>query len=269
MKIIHFSDPHAGAMPDSISAYFDKRIVGTLNYALKRRFLHHMESMQLGVDFIIKEKPDVVVCTGDLTSTGQPREFDMMLEILNPLINDSKIKLLYVPGNHDTYVKNRRCSSAFENAFTTLNANKTTPTSLPSLITVGECDFILVNECCPTNIFLSTGYLTPESSRKIEELCSEKKERPRIILGHFPLRKEYSLMGFRHKIYGQKKVVELLNSQQIDLSLCGHTHKCLYDIDGTGRGEITAGSITKTDDLNIIEYDKQQNSFKVQGFSLR
>ncbi len=262
MKIIHFSDPHAGALPDSLSAYFDKRIVGTLNYAFKRRFLHNMALMQRGVDYIIQEKPDVVVCTGDLTSTGQPREFDIMLEILQPLITNSAIKLLYVPGNHDSYVKNNRCQSASKKAFETLNMNGITLESLPTLVTAGECDFILVNECRPTNFFLSTGYLTTESSKKIEELCSGKKERPRIMIGHFPLRKKYSLTGFRHKIYGQQKVVELLNSQKIDLALCGHTHKCLHDVDKTGRGEVVAASITKTGDLNIIEYNKKADSFK-------
>ena len=262
MKIIHFSDPHAGAMPDSLSAFIDKRIVGTLNYAFKRRFLHNMESMQKGVDYIIQENPDVVVCTGDLTSTGQPREFDIMLEILQPLINRAGMKFLYVPGNHDLYVKNRRCRLAFENTFTKLNGDELDFASLPNVLTVGECDFMLVNECCPTNIFLSTGYLDLENSRKIEEICAEKRERPLVMLGHFPLRKKYSLMGLRHKLYNQGRVLELLNSQKIDLALCGHTHKWLYDVDSSGRGEVVAGSITKTDDLNIIEYDKTTDTFK-------
>ena len=262
MKIIHFSDPHAGAMPDSLSAFFDKRIVGTLNYAFKRRFLHNMELMQKGVDYIIQEKPDVVVCTGDLTSTGQPREFNIILEILKPLINSSGIKFFYVPGNHDLYVKNRRCRTAFENAFAKLNGDELSFSSLPAILSVGECDFMPVSECAPTSIFLSTGSMSVESSKAIEEICAVKGERPLIMLGHFPLRETYSPLDFRHKLYGQSKVLGLLNSQRIDLSLCGHTHKWLHDVDDSGRGEVVAGAITRTGDLNIIEYDQATDAFR-------
>ena len=260
MKIIHFSDPHAGAMPDSLSAYFDKRIVGTMNYLFKRRFLHNMELMQKGVDYILQEKPDVVVCSGDLTSTGQSREFDIILEILMPLIC-SGIKMFYVPGNHDLYVKNNRCRRAFEEAFAKLNGENVSFSSLPEVFSVEECDFMPVNESRPTNIFLSTGYLTSEVSDKIIEIAEVQRERPLIMIGHFPVREKSSPLDLRHRMYGQKSVLELLNSQKIDLSLCGHTHKWSCDVDGTGRGEVIAGSLTKTADLNVIEYDKESNSF--------
>ena len=261
MKIIHFSDPHAGASPDSLSALFDKRIVGTLNYAFKRRFLHNMEIFKKGVEYILMEKPDIAVCTGDITSTGQPAEFNIALEILRPLIESEDIKLIYVPGNHDTYVKNAKCRAAFEAAFTYINGDDISLDAMPVKITYGGCDFILINECRPTNIFLSTGYVTKAQIEKINSYCAEKKERPRILAGHFPLRKRYPLMGFRHKIYNHEKLIDMLKGKEIDLSLCGHTHKAFTDVDESGRGEAGAGSITRTNDLNIIEYDKENDRF--------
>ena len=59
--------------------------------------------LQKVVNYILEVKPDVAVCTGDLTSTGQPGEFAKVISILKPLL-DSKIPVLYVPGNHDYYV---------------------------------------------------------------------------------------------------------------------------------------------------------------------
>ena len=261
MKIIHFSDSHAGAFPDSLSALFDKRIVGTFNYAFKRRFLHNMRYLQKAVEYILMDEPEVAICTGDITSTGQPAEFETALEILDPLIKNSKTRFLYIPGNHDVYVKNKRCRSTLENAFSLLNGGSISLNDLPVKLTIGECDFILVNECLPTNIFFSTGYFPEKSTQKIVEWCSEKKERPKILLGHFPIRKKYSLMGFRHKIYYQEKIVELLDEGKIDLSLCGHTHKPFLDIDENGKGEIGAGSITRTNDLNIINFEKESEKF--------
>jgi 3',5'-cyclic AMP phosphodiesterase CpdA len=261
MKIIHFSDPHTGAFPDSISAFTDKRLVGTFNYTFKRRFLHNLEAFQKAVDYILAEKPEIAVCTGDITSTGQPAEFNTAVEILQPLINSPDIKLIYIPGNHDAYVKNRRCREALEATFSLLNEANPRLEALPLKLTISDCDFLLVNECRPTNIFLSTGYMTQKSTEQITEWCSEEKLRPKIIIGHFPLRKKYTLMEFRHKIYYQEKIIKLLNEKKIDLSLCGHTHKPFLDIDKEGRGEIGAGSITRTNDLNIIEYDKKSDFF--------
>lgn len=261
MKIIHFSDSHAGAFPDSISAFADKRIVGTFNYTFRRRFLHNMEILNKAVDFILTDQPDVVVCTGDITSTGQPAEFDKALEILKPLIDHPSIKLLYIPGNHDAYVSNKRCIEALHRTFNKLNCNDLTFEDLPVKIKIKECDFILVNECIPTNIFLSTGYFPKKSEEKIIDWCSEKKGTPIILLGHFPLSKRNSLLSFRHRLYQHEKVTEALNKGKIDLSLCGHTHKPFNNLDKKGRGEIGAGSITRTNDLNIIEYDQESDEF--------
>ena len=264
MKIIHFSDSHAGAFPDSISAFTDKRLIGTINHTFKRRFLHNMDSLKRGVDYILKEKPDVAVCSGDITSTGQPVEFDAAVEALSPLIDNPDTKLIYVPGNHDAYVSNHRCRDALEKTFFLLNGNSSKLNDLPSKQRVGDCDFILLNECRPTNIFLSTGYITEKSTEKIAAWCSEEKQRPRILVGHFPLRKEYAFMEFRHRVYHQEKIVRLLNEKKIDLSLCGHTHKPFIDIDKQGRGEVGAGSVTRTNDLNIIEYNRESDSFSQQ-----
>lgn len=261
MKIIHFSDPHIGAFPDAFSAFFDKRLVGTLNYTFRRRFLHDTEYFRKAVEYILHEKPDVAVCTGDITSTGQPAEFETAVEILRPLIESEVVKLLYVPGNHDAYVNNARCRDALRNTFSILNANTPALESLPVKVTVKECDFILLNECRPTNIFLSSGTVTEKSSAEMEKLCSEEKHHPRILIGHFPLRKKYPVTGFRHKIYDHGRVLELLNSGKIDLSLCGHTHKYSAETDERGRGEITAGSVTRTKDLNIIQYSSASNRF--------
>jgi len=261
MKIIHFSDSHAGAFPDNLSAFFDKRIVGTFNYAFRRRFLHNLEFLRKAVEYILIEEPDAAVCTGDITSTGQPAEFEKAMEILSPLINHPKIRLLYIPGNHDVYVNNTRCRESLHNVFSKINGHGIEFDDLPVKVKVGDCEFILVNECRPTNIFLSTGYFPEKSTEQIVEWCNENKTAPIILLGHFPVKKHDSLLSFRHRIYRHEKVADLLNQGKIDLSLCGHTHVPFQDTDPKGRGEIGAGSITRTYDLNLINYDRESDKF--------
>jgi len=264
MKIIHFSDPHSCAAPGDVSAFFDKRILGFFNYLFRRRFQHDLDLLDDAVEYILSEKPDLVICTGDLTSTGQAVEFDKTLEKLAPLIQNKKIPLLYVPGNHDVYVKNARCQKALNAAFSELNNYVSGLDDLPVKLTIEECDFILVNECKATNIFLSCGYVTSESLEKIQTYCQSEKINPRILVGHFPAKKKYSFTESRRGLKNNEKIRELLEAQQIDLSLCGHVHHAYADVDASGRGEICAGSITRFASLAVIEYSKKDDTFSYQ-----
>lgn len=265
MKIIHFSDPHSCAPPESFSAFFDKRIVGFFNYTFRRRFQHDLNLLDQAVQMILEEKPDVVVCTGDLTSTGQPAEFAIILKKLAPLLENQHIRLLYVPGNHDAYVKNSVCKTALDEAFSKINNNRWTLADLPIRETIQDCDFILLNECVPTNIFLSCGYITGQNTLKIKEWCEEEKTKPRILVGHFPVMRDYSFLEARRGLKQHEEVRDLLETKRIDLSLCGHVHKEYAVIDANGRGEICGGSVTRSGNIGIIEYNRNDDIFSYRN----
>jgi 3',5'-cyclic AMP phosphodiesterase CpdA len=265
MRIVHLSDLHAAARPDSLSAFFDKRLVGTLNHLFRRRFLHDQSLLkQLGA-FVLELKPDVVVITGDVTSTGQPAEFAVALDALQPILNDEKVATLYVPGNHDAYVRNERCAASLAETFRVLNSSGATLSSLPLLQTISGVDFILVDETSPTNIFLSNGRVSQKSLNAIERICADVKKRPRVLVGHFPLKPKLS---FRHGLVNQHRLNTLLEKGDIDLSLCGHTHKSMLEVDAAGRGEAVAGSFTKTRDVNIVDYSPEIDRFTVRTETL-
>ena len=130
MKIVHFSDPHAGGPAEDWMAYLDKRWVGVFNYRFRRRFRHDLKLLCKAVAYILQVRPDVAVCTGDLTSTGQPGEFARTLEILEPL-RQSSIPLIYMPGNHDCYVKRRHCVEAVRDMVSFFTRNDYTLDDLP------------------------------------------------------------------------------------------------------------------------------------------
>ena len=75
MKIIHFSDIHIGGHLDSFKSCFDKRLIGTLNYKLRRKRHVIWERLERAIDLIKEEKPDYVINTGDITSVSEPSEF--------------------------------------------------------------------------------------------------------------------------------------------------------------------------------------------------
>jgi predicted phosphodiesterase len=260
MKIIHFSDSHAGGPAEDWMAYIDKRWVGVFNYRFRRQFQHDQTMLAKAVDYIVNEKPDLAVCTGDLTSTGQPGEFKKALDALKPL-HDSDIPLIYVPGNHDYYVYYPTCVEAMKNAVKYLNKDNFLFDDLPVVREFGECEFIIVNECCPTNLISSCGYLRKKSSDFIVEKTSSGKTKPRILIGHYPLIEDHPILRIRHRLWGEKEALRLLNEEKIDISLCGHMHLPYARINERGRGEICAGSITRNSCLSVIEYNKNENIF--------
>lgn len=261
MKIVHFSDPHGGGPAEEWRAYFDKRWVGVFNYRFRRRFRHDLSKLQKAVEYILNTAPDVAVCTGDLTSAGQPGEFSRVCEILQPL-RDSNIPLIYLPGNHDCYVKRPNCVAAMKEAVKYLSRDSYRFEDLPLTVRYGNAEFILVNTSRPSNLLCSWGFLAKKDSSYIEKICKTPHETPRILVAHYPMTDDHPVLRIRHRLFGQKRVQELMSAKEIDLVLCGHIHRPYLKIDDTGRGECCSGSVTRNGTIREIIYNKGNFIYK-------
>ena len=267
MKIVHFSDPHAGGSAEDWMAYLDKRWVGVFNYRFRRRFRHDLSLLAKAVDYILSVKPDVAVCTGDLTSTGQPGEFERTLAILEPLVK-SNIPLVYLPGNHDCYVKRPKCVAAMKNAVRYLNGDDYAFDSLPQVRQIGDVDFLMLNTSRPSNLLCSWGFVSKEDDWWIEKVCKAEKVRPRLLVTHYPMFEDHPILRMRHRLFGQKNILKFMQENKIDLSLCGHVHKPYCRVDASGRGENCAGSVTRNGVLSSIEYDPASGTFEFESIDL-
>jgi len=268
MRIIHFSDPHAGGPAETFGAYLDKRWVGVFNYTFRRKYQHDLTLLNCAVKTILDMKPDIAVCTGDITSTGQPGEFKKALDILAPLVEEKSIELVFVPGNHDYYVYNTSCHEALLEAFDFLNRGKFAFSELPFRMERADAELLVVNESWPTNLISSCGYLRREASDQILAWCAEPKTRPRIMISHFPLMEKHPWLRIRHRLWGQAKVLAELGRGNIDLSLCGHVHMPEARIDSRGRGEICAGSVTRNACMSLVEYHAENDIFTHEKIEL-
>lgn len=268
MKIIHFSDPHAGGPAEDWLAYIDKRWVGVFNYRFRRQFRHDLLNLKKAVDYILKVKPDVAVCTGDLTCTGQPGEFDKILPILKPL-RDSSIPLLYLPGNHDCYVKRPKCVRAVNQMVEYLSRGDYQFSDLPLKRDYAGIEFLLLNCSRPSNLLCSWGFVDSHDSEYISNICAAPKQKPRVLLSHYPMMfDEHSLLRIRHRLFGQKEILKLMREDKIDLSLCGHVHRPYLMIDPNGHGECCAGSVTRNGSMVEIECDVKSGKFQFRTITL-
>lgn len=250
LKIIHFSDLHLSCPLQSAGALFDKRFIGYLNGQVFRKHAYRPERIREAVRMILAEKPDVIVFTGDATTCSQPAEFDFALDQLSPLVR-SGIPILYTPGNHDCYVPAPECRQALEKFRTALTGSDRTPSALDT----PSCRFLVFDSALPVNPLLSSGRFTEDSAAFLREECG-KKRKPLIALSHFPaVRQEKGLSGMRRRLYGAEHLRDALENGQLDLILCGHIHKPYELLDQRGRGEICAGSLTKTGHFDVITFD--------------
>lgn len=258
MRIVHFSDIHLAAWPAAFTALFDKRILGLLNYTLRRRLRMHESYVQKAVEHIHKLKPDFVICSGDLTCIGSPPEFSKARRALATLAESEEIDFFYVPGNHDAYINASSNWKALEAAFYHLNRQRWHLKELPVLEKSRKLEFMLVNECQPTPVWGSYGFFQGETRESFAKWLAETPlpDRLRILVGHFPTRRESGQpLERRRMLRGNGIVREALESGKLDVSLCGHIHDPYVNRFASGALEICSGSLTAHGYINVLDID--------------
>jgi 3',5'-cyclic AMP phosphodiesterase CpdA len=101
MRIVLLGDLHLYRLFAWPWELMSKRLLGQMNLWLNRR--RHF-NMKLLPDVIAKVRdihPDMILCSGDLTTTAHPLEFRMVRKRLGPLFDQYPTFLS--PGNHDRY----------------------------------------------------------------------------------------------------------------------------------------------------------------------
>jgi len=267
VKIVHFSDPHAGGPAEDWLAYFDKRWVGVFNYRFRRRYRHDLSKLERAVEYILSTRPDIAVCTGDLTSSGQPGEFEKVLAVLKPLA-ESGIPFYYLPGNHDCYVTRRKCVEAVHRAVTVLSNGRDVFAEFPLIRREAGVEMLLLNTSRPSNLLCSWGFVSREDSEKVAHWASEPHAMPRILLSHYPMTETHPILRMRHRLFGQKKIVEAMRKGEIDLVLCGHVHRPYLKVDAEGHGECCAGSVTRNASMVEITCDVATRKFSFRQVEL-
>jgi predicted phosphodiesterase len=105
MRVLHLTDLHVQRPPRLIDLVTGpKRIIGAVNLYLLGRRAHFSAVVQQALVQTAEDlRPDVVVCTGDVTAIATDDEFEAARTLLRPLLERQPFVLL--AGNHDTYVR--------------------------------------------------------------------------------------------------------------------------------------------------------------------
>ena len=265
MRIVHISDIHVGKLSLSWRALFDKRLLGTANWLVRRASLFHREYFDRALTEIHRLSPELVVCTGDVTCVSAPREFEMAAKMLEPLRVAFGHRFLFIPGNHDAYVRDAACQKALKECFWKLNSQRWELGDLPLELNQGGLRIFLLNEAAPASWWLSTGRLQPEAAEWLAQRATPRRplNEQRLLVGHFPVRRaDGSLLPARRRLQGGETIDNLLREGRIDLALCGHVHHPFVRREPGGGTEVCAGSLTLNGVLNVVDWHPGEGRFR-------
>src|SRR5690349_13117861 len=102
-----------GARPGD---FLNKRWLGGLNLALRRRSKHSEGLLEAAVDAINRAGYEHVVVTGDLTNLSLDGEFRRAHALLARL-SGGRDRVTILPGNHDVYTQEAASEQRFERRF--------------------------------------------------------------------------------------------------------------------------------------------------------
>lgn len=220
MKIVHLTDIHVQRPPQARELW-GKRLIGSMNlYVLGRHSKFTPTVQEAAVAAALAEAPDAVVITGDLTAQALPSEFAAARQLLDPIL--SRIPTVLIPGNHDTYVRERAPGALMRSVFGDWMGARS-----PHLHVIGEAGFLHV-ETCRAHV-LSSGRTPPAELPEARALLAAADPKLFVFLClHYPLR------GRRGAPYGpsqralsnaaQVEAELLMKTDRIDAVIHGHEH---------------------------------------------
>jgi len=180
MRLVLLGDIHAHRLLVPPWRLLSKRLLGQMNLWLRRRYRFDLRLLRPVVERAAGLNPDLVLLSGDLSSTALEGEFDDVKEALAPLI--SKIPSLLVAGNHDRYTFRSARRRTIEEAFVSV-----VPAQFPHVQRLDERWTLLTLDAAVPRLVSSRGRLGSaqmrEASTTMQQLTSEQGL---VVLCHYP-----------------------------------------------------------------------------------
>lgn len=183
MRIAIIGDIHDYALGIWPWELLGKTLAGQANLWLNRRKRFDRSLIGPTVQRVLETKPDVILFSGDLTTTSRPREFRSVAKRLHPLFEAHDC--VVVAGNHDRYTFTAQRTRRFERFF---------PGRVPVVLPftrplIGSWRLIAVDSAVP-RLLDSKGSIGNRQRQHVESLLrSISGDEGVIVLVHYPFGK--------------------------------------------------------------------------------
>ncbi len=236
-RIAHISDLHFSHLTLSPLQFFSKRWVGNGNLFFKRNREYSDTPVKKLLPLFQEISVDWVFITGDLTTTGQKKEFLEAKNFLSALSEMGK-NILTIAGNHDNYTrrdyKKKLFYQFFTNSYSKSTSHFETLTLCKDQIELrplfGNWWYLALETAIPTSIVSSCGLFSEKLEEKLKQVLEAfPKEQKILFLNHFPF---FQFDTPRKTLLRGMRLHDILKkSPQVIFYLHGHTHRhCIADL---------------------------------------
>lgn len=162
----------------------------------------------------LRQKPDAVVLTGDLTDFGRPEEYEHLARLIAPL----EMPVYLLPGNHDEREQMRRSFPAYGY----LGSSGV----LQYSVQVGDLRLVTLDTVVTGQ---SAGELPPERLDWLERELAKDEATPTVIAMHHPPFK--TMIGHMDRLGLLRGAPELeaivAKHRNVERVICGHLHRTI------------------------------------------
>lgn len=220
MRFIHFGDLHVWrwAMDWSDPLYL-KRYLAYANMGLKRRKKFPPELGQQVMAHLANMEADVVVSSGDFSTTGRVDEFEEAARLLAPVHEKWGERFFAIPGNHDRYTPKTVRDRRYEKAFPYGVLDGVRSLELGNGIVIVACDV-----CVPCHI-RSNGVFDKARAEALSAELAKHAGKTVILTTHYP----YANVpehpeSWEHCLIGEEHLAEVVAEHKPTVYLHGHKH---------------------------------------------
>lgn len=180
MRIVVIGDIHLYRLRVAPHRLIGKRLLGQSNLWLNRRFRFNHDMLDEVIERTLEMSPELVLLTGDVTSTSLEDEFTDIATRLKPL--SKQVPIVLVPGNHDRYTfrsaRKRRVETLLKGLL---------PEAFPhTRPLVGKWHLLALDSARP-QYMLSRGAIGAEQLAEAERFLKQRSEDEGVmVLCHYP-----------------------------------------------------------------------------------
>lgn len=201
-----------------------KRVLGQINLWKSRRKRFKSQRLDVVVEKALTLNPELLLLSGDFSTTAMPREFEESLGRLKPL-TDHVAKVLAVPGNHDCYT-----FTATRQQLARQYLGSWMPAQFPAMLPITDNWSVLMLDSAVPRLISSRGQLDDQQlNAAIRLLDAAPDGHCVVVLCHYAIGNPpaFSRMKHNHQMVQQQAMIDVLGRAAKRLHIIfshGHVH---------------------------------------------
>ena len=224
MRIALIGDIHLFTLKVHPRRLLGKRLLGQSNLWINRQFRFNHTMLEPVINKVRALKLDLVLLSGDVTSTSLEDEFADVVKYLKPLSDE--VPVLIVPGNHDRYTYRAARRKRVETLLTNL-----LPEKFPYYRDLTRRWHLIALDAARPQVVLSRGALGRGQLTAVRDLIGRfTAEDGLIVLCHYPVLIPPAVHStWAHDLAEARKLRNILaGSPARIVYLHGHIHQPWY-----------------------------------------